>query len=105
MPLGNYGVNLRAIDSIAVPALRRALKAGQIIVIDEIGPMEIASALFCQTVIEILDSQVVVVGTIAQRPNVFANQVRAHPCVHIKNVTLANRDQIPTQVVTELTQN
>jgi nucleoside-triphosphatase len=100
---GKYRVNLRAIDSIAVPALRRALKAGLIILIDEIGPMEIASELFNETVLEILKSQAVVVGTVMQRPNVFADRVRAHPRVRVKHITPDNRDSIPMEVIAELT--
>ena len=103
--LGKYRVNLTAINSTAVPALRRALAVGRIIVIDEIGPMENLSALFRQTVLEILNSQAVVVGTIVQRPNAFADRVKTHPRVQVREITLANRNQVPAQVVAELSQH
>lgn len=104
IPFGNYRINLRAIDSTAVPALRRAAKMNRIIIIDEIGPMEIVSELFCKTVSEILKSQAIVVGTIVQRSYAFADKVRVHPRVHIKTVTSENRDKIPLEVVAELSQ-
>lgn len=103
VPFGKYRVNLRAIDSFGVPALRRAVKANQVVVIDEIGPMEIVSELFCRTVLDILASDIPVVGTIAQRPNAFADRVRAHPRVELRLVTFANREQIPPQVAAALT--
>jgi len=102
LPFGKYRVNLRAIDSVAVPALKRALQAGRIIIIDEIGPMEMASELFCQTVKAILAGEAPVVGTIARRPHPFADQVRRHPRVRLKPITLTNREQIPEQIVTKL---
>jgi nucleoside-triphosphatase len=105
MSLGKYRVNLRGIDSFAVPALRRALESDRIVVIDEIGPMEIISKLFCQTVMEILDSQAPALGTIMQRSNAFADRVRAHSRVRIRTITVENRIQVPQQVVTELAQN
>jgi nucleoside-triphosphatase THEP1 len=103
--LGRYRVNLRGIDSIAVPALRRAVKSNRLIVIDEIGPMEIISKLFCQTVMEILDSEAPVIGTIMQGQNTFADRVRAHSRVRIRTITIENRVHVPPQVITELAQN
>ncbi len=100
--LGKYRVNLRAIDSFAVPALQRALAAGGIIIIDEVGPMELASELFRQTVLEILGSDAPLVGTLMQRPNPFADRVRRHPRAQVKTVTLTNRNDIPAEVVAEL---
>jgi nucleoside-triphosphatase len=105
MSLGKYRVNLRGIDSFAVPALRRALESNRIVVIDEIGPMEVLSKLFCQTVMQIIDGEATVLGTIAQRPNMFVDQIRVHPRTQITTVTLANRNQVPLQVVAKLVQN
>ncbi len=102
VPFGKYRVNLEAIASIAVPALRQAMRQGQVIVIDEIGPMEILSKPFCQAVREILDSQALVLGTIVQRPNSFADWVKVHPRVKVKPVTVTNRAQIPEQIYAEL---
>lgn len=101
-PFKGYRVNLEAIDTIAVPSLYRALEQGQAIVIDEIGPMEFFSERFCQTVLEILDSEAVGVGTIVQRPNAFADQIKAHHRVEVIQVTIDNRDRIAAQIYTEL---
>ena len=101
-PFGKYRVNLEGIDTVAVPALYRAMEQGQIIVIDEIGPMEILSKRFCHAVLEILDSDSPVVGTIVQRRNVFADQVKEHPRVTVKHVTVANRDQMADQIYAEI---
>ena len=95
---GKYRVNLRAIDSFIVPALQRAVAAQKIVIIDEIGPMETASELFCETVLKILDGTTVVVGSIAQRASPFGNQVRGHPRVQVITVTRDNRDSIPLDV-------
>ncbi len=102
-PFGKYRINVRAIDSTIVPALRRAEKLGKIIVIDEIGPMEIVSKLFCQTVLELLNSQLKILGAIVQRPHPFADRVKTHPRVSLHEITLTNRDHLPTQIFTQLT--
>jgi nucleoside-triphosphatase len=102
---GTYRVNLEGIDSVAVPALYRAMEQGQIVVIDEIGPMEILSKPFCQAVLEMLDSEAPVLGTIVQRRNAFADQVKEHPRVTVRQVTVTNRDRIAEGVYNELAQH
>ena len=102
VPFGKYRVNLMALDEIAVRALLRAVEQGQVVIIDEIGPMEIRSKRFCQTVLKILDSEAIVVGTIVLRPNQFGDIVKAHPRVMVKEITLANRAQIPKRVYAKL---
>jgi len=103
-PFDRYRVNLRAIDSAAVSALRWAQAAGQIIVIDEIGPMGMLSELLCQTVLEILAGEAVVLGTIVERSHRLADRVRRHPRVRLRPVTPANRDELPARIAAELGQ-
>src|SRR5437879_3776309 len=55
--LGKYGLNLSALETIAVAALRAAVRARQLVVIDEIGPMEIRSAIFREAVNEALEDR------------------------------------------------
>lgn len=101
-PFKGYRINLEAIDTIVVRSLYRALERGQVVVIDEIGPMEFFSKRFCRAVLEIIDSEAVGVGTIVQRPNAFADQVKAHRRVEVRLVTVDNRDQIATQIYAKL---
>jgi nucleoside-triphosphatase len=102
-PFGRYRVNLGAIDAVGGPALLAALDAGQIIVVDEIGPMEILSPRFREAILRILESQVAVVGTIVLRSQHFADQVKAHPRVTVRTITMANRDDLPGQILSHTT--
>lgn len=101
-PFGRYRVNLDAIDALGVPALLDALDRGQVIVVDEIGPMEILSPRFRDAILTILDSDALVVGAIVLRPHPFADQVKAHPRVTVRSITLDNRDHLPAQILSEL---
>jgi len=102
VPFGSYRVNLDGIDSVAVPALLEALDQGKVIVVDEIGPMEIRSRRFCETILRVLDSNVPVVGTVVKRPNDFADRVKAHRRVTVTSVTLENRDTLPSAIISAL---
>jgi nucleoside-triphosphatase THEP1 len=57
VPFGRYRVNLDAIDAVGVPALLDALDQGQVVVVDEIGPMEILSPRFRDGILRILASE------------------------------------------------
>jgi nucleoside-triphosphatase len=93
--VGKYGVDLAALDGVGVPALRAAVRAGGLVIVDEIGKMEAASADFRAAVEEALASPAPVLGTILLGPHPWADRVKAHPAVTVIEVTPANRDALP----------
>ncbi len=88
--VSKYKVNLKDIEEICVPSLN--LK-GDLIVIDEIGKMELFSAKFKQKVIESLDTGKVI-ATIMERPHPFADRIKKRKDVRIVTVTEENRDEL-----------
>ena len=100
--LGNHRVNLDVIDSIIVPTLLDAAATRRVVIIDEIGPMEILSARFRDVVMHILNSKVIVIGAIAESPIPFLDQVKAHPRVALKTVTHENRNRLPKEACDEV---
>ncbi|HUT69990.1 MAG TPA: NTPase [Desulfatiglandales bacterium] len=96
--VGKYGVNLKDIDDIAVPAM---IPSGQeqIVVIDEIGKMECFSPLFKQALIEVLDSPNRVLGSIALRGDSFIEAVKRREDVMAISVTIQNRDILVNQLL------
>src|SRR5262245_15817345 len=66
--VGKYGVDLETLERIGVPAIRDAVQARRLVVIDEIGKMEMASAAFREAVEEALASPAPVLGTILAAP-------------------------------------
>jgi nucleoside-triphosphatase len=97
--IGKYGVNLEAIDTLGVKSLRRALEAGTLAVVDEIGPMEILSEKFCQVVLELLQGDVEVLGTIVKRSRPFTDKIKSFPNVTVLEIHPGNRDRVVEQVL------
>ena len=97
--VGRYGVDVGAIERVGVAALRRALAAGQIVVVDEIGKMELFSGPFKQVVLEAVNGPHVVVATVMARPNPWVDALKAMPGVTLWEVTYATRDGLPERVV------
>lgn len=92
--VSKYGVDVAALEEVGVAALRRALAQNALMVVDEIGKMELFSAAFRQAVGEALASGHPLVGTIMLAPHPWADQVKRHPRVEVVAVTEGNREQV-----------
>ena len=101
-PFGRYRVDLEAIEQVGVPALLDALARGQVVVVDEIGPMEILSPRFREAILTLLEGEAAIVGTVVQRPHPFADRIKAHPRVSVRTLTTENREELPAQILAEL---
>jgi len=62
--IGRYGVVVKDVERIGVPALRYALRECNIIVIDEIGPMELAVPSLGEAIRQALKSRKPLVGVV-----------------------------------------
>lgn len=96
---GRYTVHLDALEGVGVPALLAALDRDDLLIVDEIGPMEMLSNLFCSTIFHILDSHAPVLGTIVQREHPVADRIKVHPRVSIWTVRFDNRDDLPAKIL------
>jgi len=91
--VGKYGVNLAAIDQIAVPAMIPR-SHDEWVVIDEIGKMECLSPLFRMTLIQVLDSLNFVLGSVALKGEPFIQNIKKRDDVLLIHVNERNRDQL-----------
>jgi nucleoside-triphosphatase len=98
--VGKYGVDLDALERLAIPALRRT--AGTLVVIDELGKMELASRPFRDAVEELFASDAAVVATVHVFRHKFTDALKARPDVERLQVTAANRDDLARVLVRKL---
>ena len=92
--VSRYRVDTEALDGVAVSALRRALKEADLIVIDEIGKMELLSSQFREATMQAINSGKKVLGTIMLNPHPFADEIKRHPQVETVLVTKGNRADV-----------
>ena len=97
--VGRYGVDVSAIEQVGVTALRRATKAGRIIVVDEIGKMELFCGPFKEAVLQAVNGPCTVVATAMAKPNPWVDSLKAMPNVTLWEVTAGNRDHMAERVV------
>ena len=92
--VSKYGVDIDSLDKVGVSALHRAARECDLVVIDEIGKMELFSANFRETVLHLIDSGKRVLGTIMLSPNPWADAIKRQPQVSLVEVTRANYRQV-----------
>jgi nucleoside-triphosphatase len=92
--VGKYGVDIDSLDQVGVPALLKAAEQCEVVVIDEIGKMELFSDSFKRAVLEIIDSGKKILGTIMFSPNPWADAIKRRPQVDIVPVTGSNYQQV-----------
>jgi nucleoside-triphosphatase len=96
--VGRYGVDLAAFERVALPALGDPGPGG-VVVIDELGKMELASAAFRAAVLELLGRDVAVVATVQLARHRFTDALKRRPDVRVVRVTEATRDALPEQLM------
>ncbi len=97
--VSKYRVDTDALDRVGVAALRQALKESHLIVIDEIGKMELLSPRFKEVVTQAISSGKKVLGTIMLNPHPFADEIKRHPEAETLLVTRDNRPQVMNKVL------
>jgi len=92
--VSKYGVDIDSLDRVGVSALRRAAQQCDLVVIDEIGKMELFSANFREAVLQIIDSGKKVLGTIMLSPHPWADAIKRQSQVKLVEVTRYNHHQV-----------
>jgi nucleoside-triphosphatase len=101
--VGKYGVDVDAFERVALPALRSPPADG-VVVIDELGKMELASERFRRRVVELFDEPITAVATVHALRHPFTDQLKGRPGVELMKLTRATRDALPGQLVELLLQ-
>jgi len=94
--VGKYGVNIEDLENIAVKSVEEGLDR-DIIVIDEIGKMELFSEKFRNILEKALDKGKVL-GTIMKKSNYFADKVKNRKDVKVLLVEESNRDMLVEEI-------
>ena len=92
--VSKYGVDIDALERVGVPALYRAVEQCDLVVIDEIGKMELFSVKFREAVSQIIGSEKRVLGTIMLNPNPWADAIKRQPQINLITVTRDNYQQV-----------
>jgi nucleoside-triphosphatase len=97
--VSKYGVDVESLDDVAVPAVREAIRSRDVVVIDEVGKMELFSSHFRDAVMGALESDKKVLGTIMSHPHPWADAVKRRPEVETVSLNRSNRGEVVERVL------
>ena len=97
--VSKYGVDVQNLDNVGVATINQAIDESDLIVIDEIGKMELFSPSFREAVLKAIDSGKKVLGTVMLSPHPFADDIKRHPGVKVIQLTRADHDQVLREIL------
>ncbi len=98
--VGRYKVNLEALERVGVRAIENANDNCDIIIIDEVGRMEVESERFVEIVKKILEEDKPLILTLHKKSrNPLLQDIRRRDDVRILEVTPINRNLLPYKII------
>lgn len=101
--MGRFRVSLTNLSDFASKAVERALSDSELIVIDEVGPMELMSPEFRRAVKKVLESGKPALMVVHMRMNdPLVEEIKERHDAKMYQVTPENRDTLPTLLLTAI---
>ena len=101
---GRYGVSLEALEDVGTRALADARENADVVVIDEVGKMEVESDAFTQSVTETLDANKSIVMTLHKKSrNPLLQDIRRRDELRLLEVTPVNKNLLAFKIVRLIT--
>ncbi len=100
--VSRYGVDVQALERVGLPVLEEATSGAKLLVVDEIGKMELFSSRFREAVQRALDAGGPVLATIMLSHHPFADALKARHDVRLVHLTPDNRERALGEVVSTL---
>jgi len=92
--VGKYGVDVQAFESIALKALEAGKKDSDLLVVDEIGRMELFSPLFRSTMLELLDLHEPLLATVQVRDDGFTRDMISREDTVVYRLNTLEREEL-----------
>jgi len=97
--VGKYGVDIEALNAVGVPAVIRAIERADLVVIDEIGRIELFSEAFREAVDRAIGSGRKVLGTIMLNSHPWADEIKKRPGVELLSLTRDSYSRVLADVL------
>jgi len=97
--VSKYRIDVESLNRIGVSAIHQALQECDLVVIDEIGKMELVSPQFREAMLRAINNGKRVLGTIMLGSHPIADEVKRHPEVKVLLVISSNRNQVLKEIL------
>lgn len=96
--VSKYGVNIKVLEEIGVKEIEEGLKKDCLLVIDEIGKMELLSLKFKKIVLKALNSKNKVLGTIMLKSHPFCDKIKQRKDTKVFLLAKGNKEKVKKEI-------
>jgi len=100
--VGQYRVDIDIFESIVLPEIQLGLQMNNLLVIDEIGKMELFSSRFKDVLLTIFNSIIPLLATISYKSHPFCDRLKSYEDVDLIVVDKSNRDGLAEVIISRL---
>jgi len=100
--VGKYGVDIEAFEDIAIPEIEKAISGKNLLIIDEIGKMELYSSRFKDLIVTAFQSDIPILATILYKPHAFCDKLKAMTDVEIVQLKRDNFESSLKEILEKL---
>jgi nucleoside-triphosphatase len=97
--VSKYGVILKDLEEIGVKEIEEGLKGDFLIVVDEIGKMELFSEKFKEVILKALNLKNKILGTITLKENPFCDKIKQRKDTKVFYLTRENREKLKEEIL------
>lgn len=96
--VGKYGVDIDNLEKVGVDSLKKVIKKDTLVVIDEIGKMELYSRSFRDIVLRAIERGNVL-ATVKLGKVGFADRLKKRKDIKLIELNIENRDYLPDKII------
>lgn len=101
--VGRYRVDLAAFESVALPAIERAIaRQSGVAIIDELGQMELFSSSFIHSFEQLISRAIPLVATVHARQHPITDAIKQSPDFELLQVRRDNADELLAHLTAQL---
>lgn len=100
--VGRFQVDVASFERVGVGALEAAVREAELIVVDEIGKMELCSPRFVKALAAALESPKPLLGTVLQAPHPWIDALKRRPDVELYRLSERNRADLQDALLARL---
>ena len=101
--VGKYGVDIESFENIVLPELNLGIQQKSLIIIDEIGKMELFSTRFKEILTKIFESDLQILASIMLKPQPFCDKLTLMPDIKLLEINRGNRNRMAETAVATFT--
>lgn len=100
--VGKYGVDIESFENIVLPEISLGIQQKSLIILDEIGKMELFSTRFKNVLISLFKADIRVVATIMLKPQSFCDRLKQLPDIELLEINPGNRNHCAELILSML---